>query len=255
MSTCSISIFNKGGGAIVAEKDNSILPVIINGDIKPAAFVAEFLAQDLRRDLILLFCKNCPTYSGIKELSYNFIDYANRAIIFAGDDPIGSYDGDLLLCGYEEEDIFPSVVRIGLNGSEGQSLRILEEQKVTFRNPAVIVTLGDMNVISPVLSGVTSGIYETCIKFCERHGEFSDTDRFKEYLLHLNSTYHQSLITGIATFDIQDMIDTAESLLNANIRLRQLETGQETGAPSVKEIAVLTKTEGLTWIKHSTFAV
>lgn len=255
MSACCISVFNKGGGVIVAEKDNSILPVVINNYIKQAAFVVGFKARHLWRHLILSFCKDCPTYSGIKELASNFIDYANRADIFAGNDNIGFCDGGLLLCGYEEEDIFPSVVRFGFSSSYSRSLKILEEQKVTFKNPAIIISLGDMNAISPVLWGVSSGIYDSCIKFYENSDEISGAQLFKEKLKHLNSDYHQSLITGIDTFDIQDIIDAGETLLNINLQLMRLSRGEEAGMASAREIAVLTKTEGITWIKHSIHAI
>lgn len=255
MSNCCISVFNKGGGAIVAEKEDSILPVVIGSYIKPAAFVVGLRGRYPWRDLILSFCESCPSYNGIKDLSSNFRDYVNRSDAFAGYDAYGSCDGGLLLCGYDEEDIFPSVVRFGVASSCSRSLKILEEQKVTFKNPALIITLGDMNVISPVLSGVSSSIYESCIKFCECKDEISNRDRFKEHLLKLNSDFRQSMVTGIDTFDIQDMIDTGETLFNAYIRLKNAETGKNVKAASATEIAVLTKTEGITWIKHSIHAI
>lgn len=255
MSACSISVFNKGGGVIVAQKDNSILPVIINHCQKAAAFVVGARTQSFWEHVILSFLKICPDYRDIIELADNFIDYSRGISGLSGCEMPGPCEGDIFLWGFDEDSIFPSGFRIGVAPSDGLSIKVLEEQKVTFENPAIIETFGDWGVIAPVLSGVSSEIYGSCLKFYERQDMKADIGVFREKLGQLNSDYRHSIITGIDTFDIQDMIDTAESLLNANIRLRELETGEKTGTPTVKEIAVLTKTEGVTWIKHSIYAV
>lgn len=252
-SSTIIVILNKGGGAIVAEKDGSIVPVVINKKIYPAAFVVG--THDLYpwEKLIQSFFKICRNYTGVSELARNFVDYANKSGGIAEYMQSPAFSWDLLLCGYEEEEIFPSAIQIGMASSGMPLLGIEGEQKVTFRNPVVMMTSGDTNAISPVLSGVSTEIYESCITFYEKHN-LSNADRFKENLGQLNSLYRQNLVAGIDTFDIQDMIDAGEALLNTNLRLMKLKTGEETGAVAAGEIAVLTKTEGLTWIKHSTLA-
>ena len=52
-----------------------------------------------------------------------------------------------------------------------------------------------------------------------------------------------------------EMVTSAESLVNANVRLNHLKNGGKGLVGQTREIAVLTRTEGFTWIKHSLFAI
>ena len=58
---------------------------------------------------------------------------------------------------------------------------------------------------------------------------------------------------GVDSFSVEDLVTAVESLVEANAELIHLRSGA-TGDPArVKEIAVLTIPEGLTWIKHSLY--
>ena len=60
---------------------------------------------------------------------------------------------------------------------------------------------------------------------------------------------------GIDTFSMEEMVTSAESLVNANVRLNHLKNGGKGLVGQTREIAVLTRAEGFTWIKHSLFAI
>ena len=51
------------------------------------------------------------------------------------------------------------------------------------------------------------------------------------------------------------MVMAAETIVNAEVRLDHLSSGCKTPLNTTREIAVITRTEGLTWIKHSLYAI
>lgn len=60
---------------------------------------------------------------------------------------------------------------------------------------------------------------------------------------------------GISTFSIEELVSTAETLVNANVWLLHLKEGVKGLLGHTREIAALTRAEGFTWIKHSLFAI
>jgi hypothetical protein len=70
----------------------------------------------------------------------------------------------------------------------------------------------------------------------------------------IDKTY-TSVLDGIETFSVEDMVMAAETIVNAEVRLDHLSSGCKTPLNTTREIAVITRTEGLTWIKHSLYAI
>ena len=64
-----------------------------------------------------------------------------------------------------------------------------------------------------------------------------------------------SVLDGIETFSVEDMVMAAETIVNAEVRLDHLSSGCKTPLNTTREIAVITRAEGLTWIKHSLYAI
>ena len=60
---------------------------------------------------------------------------------------------------------------------------------------------------------------------------------------------------GMDTFSIEDLVTAAETLVNAEVRFKHLFSKGKDAVRSTKEIAVITQTEGVTWLKHSLFAL
>ena len=63
------------------------------------------------------------------------------------------------------------------------------------------------------------------------------------------------VLSGIDSFSIEDLVTASETLVNAEVRLKHLFSGGKEDLHVSKEIAVITRTEGVTWIKHSLFAL
>ena len=66
---------------------------------------------------------------------------------------------------------------------------------------------------------------------------------------------YDSVLEGIETFSVEDMVMAAETIVNAEVRLGHLSTGCKKPLNATHEIAVITRAEGLTWIKHSLYAI
>jgi hypothetical protein len=60
---------------------------------------------------------------------------------------------------------------------------------------------------------------------------------------------------GLNTFSVEDLVTAVETLVNAEVRLKHLLSKGKEYPHLTKEIAVITRIEGLTWLKHSLFAL
>ena len=60
---------------------------------------------------------------------------------------------------------------------------------------------------------------------------------------------------GLDSFSIEDLVTAAETLVDAEVRLKHLLSQGKEHPHATKEIAVITRTEGVTWLKHSLFAL
>jgi hypothetical protein len=53
----------------------------------------------------------------------------------------------------------------------------------------------------------------------------------------------------------EEMVTAAETIVNAEVRLDHLRSGCNEPLHNTREIAVITRVEGLTWLKHSLYAL
>jgi prepilin-type N-terminal cleavage/methylation domain-containing protein len=64
--------------------------------------------------------------------------------------------------------------------------------------------------------------------------------------------YNEASI-GIDSFSIEDMVNTVETFVDANVNLNHLRSGGKEKLSATRELAVITRYEGLTWIKHGLY--
>ena len=67
--------------------------------------------------------------------------------------------------------------------------------------------------------------------------------------------HHKYLFTAIESFDIEDMVKVAEMFVDSNDQLIHLKNGGNGVLRSTKELAVITRVEGVVWIKHCLYGV
>lgn len=190
----------------------------------------------------------------------------------------GLKDEKVILLGYGSQEIYPSVYSFSLDTTaEGNIIfQELENVQIGGQTPTSFVTMGDFDRISPILYGVSPRIrncYEEKQKsvkseFVSRlHDLFSGTEYEKaaeENIARYDSNIGDivsgatckvefDVNLGLSSFSISDMVTSVETIINANTRLSHLFAGVRPPLECVSEMAVITRPEGLKWIKHSIF--
>lgn len=192
-------------------------------------------------------------------------------------------DRKVTFLGYGQDDIFPVLCEaIAEYQPETGSLCFKENEttQLSQEHYSAIQLLGDLKNVSTLLWGTDPSSRDFCLKQQQKafdeylkriRNKFKGTKyeqqveeqlslldgegSFKETLKEQSLQYLNNVLIGIGTFSIQDMVDTAETLVNAEVRLDHLSNGLKAPAQSTSEIAVITRIEGVTWIKHSLFAL
>lgn len=189
---------------------------------------------------------------------------------------------NLIFSGYGKEDVFPTVIDVvfGLreNGKWGFGScgLICLDHSVQ----AAISHFGDIRHIEPLLFGCTHEVQERMsarmVSELEAyHERIRKAARGKKYAKEVasllkeknpeglmaasfeeaNQSFWGNLIMGLDSFSVGELVTAAETLVDANVRLEALWSKGESVMDPVREIAVMTRAEGLTWIKHAVFAV
>ena len=271
------ALFNKAGIACAADADHTIfrlskkLPVAVA--INPASRIPwEEILHNYQQ-------------AGLLQERLTMADYAEDFNSFLATVPVKngweklpSDELNLIFLGFGSQDIFPSSYDVfaevndgALCLDEGQSAVIGEGGDVFFTH------LGNFDSVSALIYGATpqmqSSFYEKNLELFRTYAD-RVRDRFKgtEYEDYVNSHLEKDMVErvfssvlrretrrafsafemGVDSFSIEDMVTSVETLVQSNAELVNLRTGKP-GTAEVKEIAVLTIPEGLTWIKHSLF--
>ena len=228
--------------------------------------------------------------SGKPEESEEFSDYVTHFIDFISNhfakkswSNLPADDTNVFFMGYGKEDLFPSVYDtvLKVNPENGQfEATQVGYNKISHQECTAINYLCGMESVSPLLFGATNNVKETAFNtlilqyeiYKERVNEhFKDTEyadfvnkKLKEFDVKeaaANLVYSASdeicsdLNTGIDSFSIEDLVTAVETLVNAEVRLKHLFSLGKEHPHTTKEIAVITRTEGVTWLKHSLFAL
>lgn len=192
-------------------------------------------------------------------------------------------DGNIILMGYGKDDLFPSVYDIILKYNEATHQLEKEDYlytQITHSNPASINLLGNLESVSTILWGATE---ETKLFLFRKHLDLFEVYK-KRVLEKFQGTEYEEFVSrkladydagalfanvidesserlfkeiqkGIDSFSIEEMVTAAETIVNAEVRLDHLYSGCKEPLHSTREIAVITRVEGLTWVKHSLYAL
>ena len=60
---------------------------------------------------------------------------------------------------------------------------------------------------------------------------------------------------ALDSFNIEDLVKVAEDFVDAKVQLDHLKSGGRGELPHTKELAVITRTEGVVYIKHCLFGL
>lgn len=189
---------------------------------------------------------------------------------------------NLIFCGYGREDVFPSVFDVVFNLQEDGKWGFGSCCLINLGHsaPAAIHHFGDIRYIEPLLYGGTGAVQERMsgrlVSGLETyHDRVRKAVRGKKYAKEVESllkekdpeemisssfedagcSFRRNLLIGLDSFSVAELVSAAETLVDANVRLEALWSKGESVTEPVREIAVITRAEGMTWIKHSVFGV
>lgn len=277
-----ISLYNKSGIACASDTDNAIYQ--FSKEEPVAVAVCPFSPIPWESIITAYLRKGEPPHHLTLE------DYARDFEQFLQAYPAGKEwnrlnidERNLIFLGYGTNDIYPSAcdTLIVVDEETGRmKLGEISNTAISIDNQAAFNWNGDFERVNPILHGTTQAVKDFMI---ERVGEsielykkrmldkFNGT-KYEEYVkksldnydfeaaqhsLVYDATEHiqYEVYRGLDSFSIEDMVLSCENIINANIRLNHLAIGGKGLIGSTREIAVLTRAEGFTWIKHSLFAI
>ena len=282
METVFIALSNMSGIACASDRDHTIYQ--LSKKVPLALAVNPF--SPIPWDKIIEQYK----LTGGPEEKEEFSDYASHFLAFLSTIPVEKSwhsetrdDLNIIFMGYGKEELFPCVYDVILKINSEKD--ILEEdfsvyRKISHHHVSAINMLGSFEEVSTLLFGATQknkeaafdslskqyDIYKERVRDKFKESEFEDyvNKKLEEFdseieaanIINSSSDEISSQVnTGMDTFSIEDLVTAAETLVNAEIRLKHLFSKGKDAVRSTKEIAVITQTEGVTWLKHSLFAL
>ena len=218
-----------------------------------------------------------------EDYALDFLNYLSSVSIKKSWRDLSDDDVNIIFMGYGLEDLFPCLYDIVLEFNEETYHFEMKDHlytQISHTNPASVNLLGDLESVSTILWGATNN---TKHFFLKKHVELFEVyknrvlDKFKgtefeEYVKRKLEAYNpessyvdaifratdNSLVDvqrGLDSFSIEEMVTAVETIVNAEVRLDHLRSGCKEPLHNTKEIAVITRVEGLTWIKHSLYAL
>jgi hypothetical protein len=189
----------------------------------------------------------------------------------------------IVIAGFGEKDIFPSLVSYWIEGRQNQKLKYVKKRNtgITFRNGAEIVPFAQHEMVDIFLSGMDSGLEEALLNsiastlntypeaLVDSIEELSDekksnyksafqvnTDEIMKNLRDALDQYRLSnfapILNVVAGLPKHDLASMAESLVNITSLKRRVSLQEETVGGPV-DVAVISKHDGIVWIKKKMY--
>ena len=282
MSTTFIALSSMSGIACASDTDHTIYQL---SKKQPLAIAVNSFSP-IPWDSII----NAYKGKGEPECKMNFEDYAldfmnhlSSVSIKESWKNLSDDDANIILMGYGQKDLFPCLYDILLGYNEDSNHLEMKKHiytRISHTNQASVNLLGNLESVSTILWGATD---DTKHFFLKKHVELFDVyknrvlEKFKgteyeEYVSKKLETYdpeasfvdsiimatnrsYRDVQCGLDSFSIEEMVTAAETIVNAEVRLDHLRSGCNEPLHNTKEIAVITRVEGLTWLKHSLYAL
>ena len=282
MSTTCIAISNMSGIACASDTDHTVYQL---SKTSPLA-VAVNSYSPIPWDIIINNYKRL----GEPEEKMNFEDYAKDFEKYLTTLPVSedysdlsTEDSNIIFMGYGKDDLFPQIYDTCISLTNGKWSFDQDRTvvfKVSHQEYAHINLLGNLDSVYTLIWGATRDVNDILLEnhvktfnvYKERVLKRFKGTEFESFVTKNLESYdakedfmmkmceavdktYSSVLDGIETFSVEDMVMAAETIVNAEVRLDHLGSGCKTPLNTTREIAVITRAEGLTWIKHSLYAI
>lgn len=190
-------------------------------------------------------------------------------------------EANVIFLGFGKDDLFPSAIDAYVRHDKDTNMlqcQLYEECHINHEYSAGYFMLSEFEIMQPVLNGVGKSAMKSMIdkhtegmkKYKERVAktmkktqcktsiddvQFDESEDFMRKLSEMTGYHQHQFSMAIDSFNIEDMVKVAETFIDANDQLEHLKAGGIGLPNSTKELAVITRTEGLTWIKHCLYGL
>ena len=282
MSTTCIVVSNMSGIACASDTDHTIYQL---SKTYPLA-VAVNSYSPIPWDTII----NSYKRLGEPEEKENFEDYAKDFEEFLSSIPVtedypdlSADDSNIIFMGYGKDDLFPQIYDTCISLTNGKWSFDNDRTgifKVSHQEYAHFNFLGNLDSVCTLICGATPDVNDILLEnlvktfniykkrvlerfkgtefeafVTKKLNSYDVKEDFMNKMYNAIETTRAGVLEGISTFSVEDMVMSAETIVNAEVRLDHLSSGCKTPLSTTREIAVITRAEGLTWIKHSLYAI
>ena len=192
-------------------------------------------------------------------------------------------DGNIIFLGFGTDDVFPSAVVIQVHLDNEATKLICDfniERSIDHDNVTDFYTLTHFENTQPIIKGISDVArtkliekqsalidifkqrvldavkgtkYEENIQ--KKLSEYDATTTFAEITYRQSDDQLNRIETALDSFNIEDLVKVAEDFIDAKVQLDHLKSGGKGELPHTKELAVITRTEGIVYIKHCLFGL
>ena len=278
-----LAIYNQSGIACASDTDNTIYR--LSKEEPVAIAICPYSPIPWESIITQYLRKGEPEHhKTLEEYARDFEAFFQQFPADKAWNKLGINELNLIFLGYGQDEIYPSVCNIQIEVDEETEKMKLGERHTTqidINEESAFCRIGNWDRLDPVLHGSTRHVREYAIEkqlecfeiYKQRLVEKFQGTKYEEYVNKSLENFNAIAILpyenvekassrilhevniGIDTFSMEEMVTSAESLVNANVRLNHLKNGGKGLVGQTREIAVLTRAEGFTWIKHSLFAI
>jgi len=175
----------------------------------------------------------------------------------------------IVIAGYGDKEIFPSIYQCEICGKIGKSFVSFNEMKksISFNYTATIMPFAQSEMVHTFMRGIDPNLEDIIDKQLEdimisisnitgSSYKHKLIDIKKEFMKHLDESQHEFYINPIMdiveSLQKTDLAEMAETLVNLTAFKRHISKNAETvGGPT--DVAVITKGDGFVWIKRKQY--
>ena len=191
-------------------------------------------------------------------------------------------ESGVVFVGYGEKDIYPSILPVYISGAFDHRLRFYFDEdrteSVSNDDKAFICPFAQTDVMMTLMKGIAPDMFKMAQyqnhksiqavkdgiveKLKEANVEQkvidsvinSEQDKIQEEFIdnileYVQNEYVEGIIDAVDAFNIEDMVNMAESLIAVTNLHRHISSSDESvGGPI--DVAVITRSEGFIWVKH-----
>jgi len=191
---------------------------------------------------------------------------------------------NIIFLGYGSDDVFPTVidVRVQLNDDGKMTFETMDERCIDHDENSCFCSIGDFSNVEPIMSGVltesrewltakfrsqlelikkqmadevTGTQFEEAVLNAIDQYEPDPSEEFVNEMDNMCDSLWECVDMALDSFNIEDLVHVVENFVDAKVQIDHLKNGGKGELRQTKELAVITRTEGLVWIKHSLYGV